>query len=178
MTTETPTPEDDTWADGAGEEVRLAPNGKVRLQIGEHRIPLDAPNTGQFRTLRIMAEDISLSVETQADEAAARAEAMRAELEAMAADEEMSDEERDRRSRALNREAVRAGRALTQAQEPLWLEWWAKALEMLAGPTPKKVKDAVAEMIGDHDLLPPYMAAQSTALRVMAHWRAGPLGRG
>lgn len=174
---------DDPLADLAGEAVTLYGKGWARLTFqtseGEFvEARLRPPLFGEYKRLRGAMDAITEEVADMTDGIAAVADRIEADAKDMDEDEALTDRERTKRRRALQRESAREAKALNEKQEALWLGWWAQTITALCVDTAAKVRSTVDEAVADHDRLPPYMAAGGTAMRLLGHWRAGPLGRG
>lgn len=183
-----PTPADpDDWVpdDAGGDGIALGGKGWVRLALTDDNgstawVRMRPPFFGEYKSARLRMEQISETLAPFTDEAAAEADAMEAEAKADAEAAEagaLSEREKSDRRRARQRRDAEAARKVTREQERLWLEWWADTLQALVVPADRK---AIVFLDGTEgqDRLPPYMASGGTAMRVLAHWRAGPLGRG
>lgn len=175
---ETPEPAlDPLDENAAGDRLVLAKNGWVRFDVGELVIRLRPPFFGELSKLRGRMEAISDEIADASDEVASIADELEAENARME-ESDLDDRARMKARREAMRRSSKVARDLTQAQEALWLGWWAMVIETLAVDTDAESKSWLEAVADDHGRLPAWAAVAGPAMRVLTHWRQGPLARG
>jgi hypothetical protein len=152
--------------DEDGERIDLRPTGLVRIYIegkaGESaRYRLRRPFFGELKSMRLAAERMQEEIEDLSNRTAQQARELGADAEAVAKDENLTDDDRREAETKLRRRGREISQELIDAADGLRLEWWGQVFDTVS-------------LDGTPPELPGWCVDPNLAPKLMNHWRTAP----